>query len=1390
MDSVDSILDEFEERCRQGDFPEIDEFLPLVSDDEQSTLVYELTRIEWHFRRRHLRPRSHEEFCTRYSEFSDSIQQALDEEKIWEHSENIERFEIRRLLGRGGFGEVVLGFDPKLNREVAIKIARRDRPLDEDTKSDFLDEARAVSHLQHPSIIQVYDYGLDSSGYPYVVMEYVEGQTLQEHISKTKLTVAQAVKFSMQITECLQYAHAASVVHRDLKPANILLLDDGRIKIADFGLALHDNAPLTRIRGRRGGTLPYMPPEQLRGENHRLNVRSDIWSLGIILYRLLTGKRPFHANSVDSLLDEIANYSFPLPSQLVPHIPIQLERICLKCLAPLMKDRYKSAALLLQDLRTLAKSLPSSDFDVGQHDIGAEAESTNSSRISNLAARLESQPLAIVPKGLRSFDVTDHGFFLSLLPGPVDRDGVPDSIRFWMDFYTHQDRPYGLLYGPSGCGKSSFVKAGLAPMLGPEIHPVYVECTRDSTAQQISNQIKRQSPFADSLDSTLLAGSEQELGTARLLYQIRKRSKSRHGKLLIILDQFEQWLHDHARSEKSEVLSALRQCDGKQISCLFLVRDDYWMDTQSLFEQLETPIQEDQNAAALPLFNRRHARQVLKAFGFAYGGFHDLEQDGNQTRQFLDRAVEELVHKERVICAHLALFADMLQGKAWTVDQLKRIGGWAGASEAFLEQNFGEHARFPSRALNSQLIQALLRNLIPDHGEEIKAASQNLTEIYNATAETLPNVTTWEIDSAIEFLDGQKRLISRSEEIGDTQGYQLAHDIMVNPIRQWLDKKQLATWQGRAQLKLESLSKAWDQTSDRRHLPSPLNYLAIQAGVNRQTRNQLQNRMMQAANRYYLVVTIAISLFLTTLGWGYAQIQNSNNTRLIQQQIESFYGTDQSASPIFLKPILEHADLARSIVSRQDTTKLSRRAQLRHRLLEAHLSLETDLESLLDFVPDCKENECANFVMALRHISDHLDEKSWEDSISRRLEIESNSSFEDLKSRARLALIAAFLGNTSFLEEILQPENTTLRTVLTMELGEWNPGIRETVSLARQFANDPDKEQIFLNGIAEIEAYVADESIRSDVTRYYSDRLTSPSCRVHSAAQLGLSRWTDQWHHSEIAKAPPDADWREFEIADEIMCFVRIPAGLVEAKRKGVTTRLDVQSCWVNTKEVSFELFREFALANEVSTKTLDYVKNNSNRFAGQDFPVGKVTVHEAMDFCNWLSNRYGLTPAYGVDKTSDEIRKVYPDANGFRICGFGEWELACRGDSTTPYFLGDYNTSIYLDKFAWCTNSKFPVQGVELGPRGRKLPNDHGIFDILGNTNEWTQNTPFPNGEYNYQHRGGDGGSPLRFFRYDSWVVSSLKFPLAGLRLAVNDIAEIERAMTKRKPPQKQEGR
>ncbi len=260
------------------------------------------------------------------------------------------RYEILKIIGEGGMANVYLAQDIILERKVAVKVLRGDLASDEKFVRRFQREALAASSLNHPNVVQMYDVGEDNGDF-YIVMEYIEGRTLKQLIKRRgKLTFSEVIDIMLQLTEGMSHAHDAYIIHRDIKPQNILILDNGLVKITDFGIAMALNSAQLTQTNSVMGSVHYLPPEQASGKGS--TIKSDVYSLGILMYELLTGNLPFKGeNAVEIALKHMKD---PLPSlrREIDELPQSIENIIIKATAKNPKNRYNNAREMYDDLKT------------------------------------------------------------------------------------------------------------------------------------------------------------------------------------------------------------------------------------------------------------------------------------------------------------------------------------------------------------------------------------------------------------------------------------------------------------------------------------------------------------------------------------------------------------------------------------------------------------------------------------------------------------------------------------------------------------------------------------------------------------------------------------------------------------------------------------------------------------------------------------------------------------------------------------------------------------------------------------------------------------------------------------------------------------------------------
>ena len=433
----------------------------------------------------------------------------------------------------------------------------------------------------------------------------------------------------------------------------------------------------------------------------------------------------------------------------------------------------------------------------------------------------DQRPIKIVPKGLRSFDEHDADFFLGLVPGPRDRDGLPESIRFWKRRIdsTDSDKTFrvGLIYGPSGCGKSSLVKAGLLPRLAKHVLAVYIEATPEETESRLLKGLRKVCPQLPPQDRGWSIRWRRLRGTMLLPGQ----------KVLLVLDQFEQWLHAKRGEENTELAaaSAMRRracpggCDGagRLLDRRHVGSCGTWRRTDP--RRREMP--------CVDLFDPRHAGKVLRAFGRAYGNLPESDRRHPGIRT-LSSIMPPPVWP-RTAASSWCVWPVCRDGQGEAVDPatFREVGGTQGIGLTFLEETFSASTATPEHRQHQKAAQAVLKALLPESGQRYQGAD----EITSAVARS---VRLWQPPQGfcrlIPILDQELRLITPTDPEGSAienpadlpsgQYYQLAHDYLVHSLRDWLIRKQRETRRGRAELRLAERSSLWNAKPENRHLPS------------------------------------------------------------------------------------------------------------------------------------------------------------------------------------------------------------------------------------------------------------------------------------------------------------------------------------------------------------------------------------------------------------------------------------------------------------------------------------------------------------------------------------------------------------------------------------------
>jgi serine/threonine protein kinase/formylglycine-generating enzyme required for sulfatase activity len=866
------LCDEFEDDWRAGRKPRIEDYIRDLPEPQRGQLLSALLAVELELRVAGREKPTLGEYEGRFP-LDGALLRTCFVDAGCIAPEWIDRFQVLRSLGNGSFGRVFLCYDDRLHRQVALKVPRHDRLSTAEARERFLHEARNVAGLRHEAIVTLHEFG-ETEGQCYLVYEYIAGGNLADGLKQSPLSQYQATKLVERVADALQHAHGEDVYHRDIKPANILLDRRGQPYLTDFGLAVRVE-DLADERGRGAGTAPYMAPELVRGDGDQIDGRADIYSLGVVLYELLTGRRPFVGRTQQEIYDQILSGREPRPPREInPGLHPELQEICLKAIARSVSDRYLTAGDLADKLHSAAELLNQPEATPRATPPWPEPPPQPSS---------SPLPVPVLPKGLRSFGPEDRAFFLELLPGPRDAHRLPESVRFWKLRIESADTditfPVGLMYGPSGCGKSSLVKAGLLPVLASSVVTVYVEATRENTEERLLEQLRRRCPGL---------GPRASLRTtfARLR---QSRGLPTGTKLLVVLDQFEQWLHAHAHDmETTELAAALRQADGVHVQTLLLVRFDFLMSISRLFESLRINLDRAHNARAVDLFGEGHAHHVLHLFGTAYGqlppGRADLTKE--QT-EFLALVVRKLSADGDVIPVRLSLFAEMMRTRPWTLAEFAAVGEMKGIGRKFLEEIFSQ----PALQASKTAAQAVLQCLLPAPGADLKGRMRSQRELaeHARLAEDSPALAQLLANLNREYLltptagpapapGGAEQPENATPGPQDTY-YQLTHDYLVPALREWLAEEKARTWTGWAELRLAHRAALWHKDQHNSLLPAWWEWVSFWLLTRPRTWTSPERELMHRASWYQGLRGCVCAVVLALAGWAGIEVHRSLQAR-------------------------------------------------------------------------------------------------------------------------------------------------------------------------------------------------------------------------------------------------------------------------------------------------------------------------------------------------------------------------------------------------------------------------------------------------------------------------------------------------------------------------------
>jgi formylglycine-generating enzyme required for sulfatase activity len=1005
-----------------------------------------------------------------------------------------------------------------------------------------------------------------------------------------------------------------------------------------------------------------------------------------MLFEVVFRHRPFAGSNQQEIFDRILGHD-PAPVDCGDDEQLNaIQEICVRCLSKRMQDRFPNVASLRGELERWR-----ADYHAGEYQPADQA-----------APRLPA-PRLPTPRGLRSFDAEDADFFLELLPGPHTADGLPESLIFWkarIDGAAHaKSFPVGLLYGPSGCGKSSFVKAGLLPRLDSRVQCIYVEGEVRSTEARVRAKLASTHPDAD-----------ESASLAEAFAVAREQAKQAGSTTLLVIDQFEQWLSSNWDLGTSDLVDALRQCDGQHLQALLLVRDDFYLSVNRLFLELEVWLEERVNQAVVDLFTVKHAERVVLRFGQGIGKLGSSLRA--EDRSFAAALVDLIARNGRVVCVHLSLLMEMVKDLPWEIQSIDGLGDFTRIGQAYLVRTFDLPTAQPAHRANSRLARSVLASLLPVPGAEIRGSAKSAKELLRSISDEFNRD---DVERVLRMLDQELRLITpvdpavpgnESSPVECQLSYQLTHDYLVPSIREWSTQNQRMTRRGRAELYLQESAQLWGQRRDERLLPGYLGWLRLQWLTDRSSWDAVELDFMRSSTRAITrkaVFSLGTALLLIG-SFVYFVVSLKRETR--HQELLSAVSSLKNAESMLIEDALQNLSDKRFPVDqmRVELTSAWDAADERQRFrLACGLATLGDerVEALIGQILTLSPLELESLLRAL--------------SFNRDLALErlqaTAAATDTLRVKARIAMVALRLDAPALASEMadVSHRNPEARTVFIEECSRWHGDLRKLGRMVAEL-NDASLQSALCLAIGSTPAdYMALQSnATEEVGRTMANLFTSSSDRaVHSAAGWVLQAWRLAVPQLDRRAQPPlEASWY---IDLQGITLLRMKPGSFTPYSNHHSVRL-TRGFWLADREVTIGQFTAYAhdTTCPLEWKLEDWRGPETYDRTSDEHPVQMVRWDEAARYCNWLSWKHGFDPCYEWNGSDWECRQ---DTGGYRLPTEAEWEYACRAGTETPFYFGE-DDAFLMDYAVF--NARVPSK------TGTRLPNGWGLFDMHCNVWEW----------------------------------------------------------------------
>ena len=837
-------------------------------------------------------------------------------------------------------------------------------------------------------------------------------------------------------------------------------------------------------------------------------------------------------------------------------------------------------------------------------------------------------------------------------------------------------------------------------------------------------------------DSSLHVGFDQKDWTLPEIMSAYRRNISSGKKTLLVLDQFEQWLHANDPSRQGELVQAIRQCDGTHLQVLLVVRDDFWMAITEFMRSIDVPLREDFNSAAAPLFDKRHARRVLEAFGRANDSlpFADEPLTRPQT-QFIKNAVDALSSGGMLISASIALLAEMSKRYSWSPALLDRYGGVESLGMSYLGSIFEGPTAPPNFRRLSLPARRVLAELVPASGSTLKGAVKNISQLREASGLSHSSDQFAEL---MRMLDRDLYLVTPVDTLMPTTSealasnalrtsdeqrrYQLTHDFLVAPLRKWLHGKAMETWAGRESVEFGERAKIWRDTHQSRLLPSSWEWLKYSLALPRRERTSEQTTMLRMAKRRTMIRGATGLIALIAIGGGYTLIRGRMRNESLEMELERLMAIGADG---VIKAVQDLGSGGSEIRERLRNAPqaVEPEREFRVSLLLALLGDDSKLALLIEELPLAEDLNFAPVVMACQINRPRSTELLAEVLRSKKLvnlpfsdkSKESLSANEQTKSiraedayRVRCGLVLAANNSEVCFDLLSDAVPRELRNRAIVRYAGSTPAQELAIKYLYDNFSNPEGDAgtlaacVLICGSSKIVEPQRKQELSWRLRDLFSEH---PDSGVHAAARWGLHKlgFRTPTLVSRQAEAGPNV-WRETAVGD----FTYIPPSEIGSGERGI---------WVCGTETTNGEFESFLNAAKYSLQLGIASDQEALKDPVQvDMPMLGLSHYAAAAYCNWLSQRENLQPYYELEANSEQvgIKNALPGQSGYRMPTFTEaiaiQEEGLRGSC----FLGGPSAYDLVEHYCH-------LDGSSIGPLAvaTKFPSRRGCFDLIGNASE-----------------------------------------------------------------------